>query len=340
MGGKKFVLFLLSLLVGIILFFWIGKTVGWQEIKNAFLVFTKKQELAIFSLTLLMMMIGTLKWRAILKDKGITISFLELFQSYLGGFAVMFFAPVLLWAGEIFRSYVLKERKQISWTKATASVIIDRVLEWTTNLVIISLGVLFFLHKISFPPKNLGLIFGGAFLLFAGMLSLFYVKTFRKESLAKAIGSAFNYKLDSKPLSIEKEVFVFFKLKKKLMWQCFGLSALRVIAMYLRAWLLIGFLEKDIARLAALSIVGFNLLAAMIPIPASLGSHEAIQVFAFDALGLGASTATAFTLIIRGTEAILAFVGVIILFQFGFFVFKENLLKKIGKLVSGNQNEL
>jgi len=78
----------------------------------------------------------------------------------LAGFGIMFLAPVLLGLGEIFRSYEIRRKTHISWPKATASVIIDRILEWTVNLIIIFIGVLIFLYKIGLPPKNLIIVFG------------------------------------------------------------------------------------------------------------------------------------------------------------------------------------
>ena len=99
--------------------------------------------------------------------------------------------------------------------------------------------------------------------------------------------------------------------------------------MYSRVWFLIIFLGKEISTLSALSILGFTYLAVMIPIPTALGSHEAIQTFAFGSLGLGASTATAFTMIVRGAELIIALTGVAILFQIGIILLKEALFKKL-----------
>ena len=69
----------------------------------------------------------------------------------------------------------------------------------------------------------------------------------------------------------------------------------------------------------------------MIPIPAALGSHEAIQTFAFNSLGLGAATATAFTMIIRAAELIVALVGVIALFRLGILLIKNRVIKKLAK---------
>jgi len=323
---------LVSLSVGMGLFIWIGKIVGWQEIKNAFLVFTGWQGLVIFGLTLLMMLIGNWKWKEILKGENIKTSFRELFRPYLAGFAVMFLAPILLLAGEIFRGYILKAKNFVPWSKGMASVFIDRITEWTANLVVIFFGILFFLYTIGLPPRNLGIIFGGAFLLFAFGISIFYFKTIKRESMAKSLLRILGLERlnhANSILDIEKEIFNFFKPKKIAMWKVFSLSFLRALVMYFRTWFLVIFLGKSITSLPALSILGFTYLAAMIPIPTALGSHEAIQTFAFSSLGLGGGTATAFTMIIRGAELIIALVGVVILFRLGIDLLKNTLFKKL-----------
>lgn len=326
---KKVLLFLISLLLGTGLFVWIGKTVGWGEIKNAFLVFTGWQWVVILGLTALMAFAGTWKWKEILSGEGVKVSFKGLIPPYLAGFSIMFLAPILLWGGEVFRSYYLKEKNSVPWLKGMASVIIDRILEWTTNLVVIFFGILFFLHKISFLPRNLGIIFGTAFLFFAVGIFFFYFKTFKKESMVKVFVKIFNNKSSSQPLEIEKEIFNFFKLKNVAFWKALLLSFARAVFMYFRTLFLIVFLGKSLGALPVLSILGFTYLAAMIPIPTALGSHEAIQTFAFNSFNLGLPTATAFTMIIRGAELFIALFGVAVLFQFGVRIIKNMLFKKV-----------
>jgi len=331
----RFLLFLISLLIGSGLFTWIGKMVGWQGISDALAVFTGWQGLAIFGLTILMALVGTWKWKEILKGIEIKIPFRALFGPYLTGFAIMFLAPILIWGGEIFRGYVLKNRNSIPWSKGMASVIIDRILEWTANLAVIFLGGIFFLSVIGFPPTKLAIIFGGLFLIFFAGISFFYFKSIKKESMVKF----FIPGGQDQPLEVEKEIFAFFRSSKKsAVWKTIGLSFLRAAIMYFRAFILILFLGKNIGVLPALSVLGFSYLAVIIPIPAALGSHEAIQTFAFNSLGLGASTAAAFTMIIRGAELIIALLGLIFLFRLGIIIIKNVLFKKVENLIKNNNN--
>lgn len=330
---KKFLLFLVSLLAGVGLFVWILKIVGRNGLEEAFLVFKSWRGLVILALTILIAVVGNWRWKEILKGMDVNISFRELFRPFLAGFSLIYLFPVIVWGGEIFRGYFLKEKKLIPWSKGMASVIIDRVFEWTANLVFIFLGGLFFLFIIGFPSLKLGIIFGGVFLFFLAAVSFFYFKCIKKESMMK-----FFFLGDKKqPLEIEKEIFGFFKLKKIAMWKSLFLSFLRATCMCGRVWFLILFLGKEISALPSLSILGFSYLAAMIPIPTSLGSHEVIQAFAFNSLGLGASTATAFTMVIRGAELIVALFGLMVLFRLGTILLKDNLFKKLNNFSKINK---
>jgi len=325
---KKFLLFLISLVIGGLLFIWVIKLVGWQEIKRAFLVFTGWHGLAVFSLTFLLALAVTWKWKVILKGEEVDISFLELFRFYLAGFSLTYLFPMIFWGGETFRAYLLKRKNSVSWSKGMASVIIDRIFDWTTNLIIVFFGIIFFVLTIGLPPKKLAIIFGGTFILWFLAVSFFYFKVFRRESLAKFFLNLANYKTqNSEPLEVEKELFNFFKIKKISLWKGIGLAFFEELINFIRIWFLVLFFGKNISFLPILSIDGFSYLATMIPISASLGTYDMIQTFAFSALGLGANFGAAFALIIRGAEIILALIGAGFLLRLGVKLFEIDFLK-------------
>jgi len=310
-------LFFTSLFIGIVLFVWVYNVVGWQEIKSAFSLFKSWKGMVILVLTFLIMILRNWVWKEVVREKNIEISFWELFKIYLAGFSIRFLFPILTLGDEIYQSYALKKRNSISWTKGMTTVVIERILEWTVNLLVIFSGVLLFLFKIGFPPQNLAIILGGAFLFFFTGLFLFYFKTFKRESILKPFIKIFDQRLDNEPLEIEKEIFDFFKLKKRAMWKCFSLSFLRMFLTYFRTSLLIIFFGQHLSPLSVFSILSFSYLATVFPIPTALGVHEAVQVFAFNALGLGSSIAAVFTMIIRGVELIVALIGIAFLFRSG-----------------------
>lgn len=283
------------------------------------------------------MAIGTWKWKKILEGQGIKLSFWELFRYYLAGFSVMFLAPALLLAGEVFRGYALKKKNDIPGSKVMTSVFIDRSLEWLTNSIVAFFGILFFLYTIGVPLQSLVILFVMALLVFTGCIFFLYSKFFKKGNAARLFLKAsglknFNHK--NAILDAERTIVDFFKLKKEPLGSILGLSFLRAVVMYFRAWLLIIFLGKSIGALPIVTVLGFSYLATAVPIPAALGSHEALQVLAFNSLGLGSSTATAFTMIIRAAELLFALLGIVILFRLGVILLKKFLFQRVDKLAS------
>ena len=326
---RKFFLFLISLLIGIFLFSWVLKSVGWQEIKRAFLIFTLWQGIAILIFTFGKILTATWKWKVILISEGIDLPFLNLLNIYLSGFSIMYFLPAAFLGGEIFQSYVLKSKHSIPWSKGMASSISDQILDWTTNLVVIFFGMIFFILKIAFLPKKIALISFVLFPLALFGIFYFYFKAFKKESIIEFLFRRFsrNFK-NSEAFETEKEVFNFFNFKKISFWKGVSLAFFEEVFLLLRIWFLVNFFGQNINFLSTLSILAFSYLALMIPIPAVLGIHEGVQAFAFDALKLGVGLGTAFALVIRGADLILALIGIFISFKLGSGLLREELLKK------------
>ncbi len=334
---KKFLLFLASLSIGLILFSWVLTTVGWPNIKDAILIFTGWQGMVILLLSFLAALSGAWKWREVVRETGGKISFREIWKVYLASFPIRFLAPVIIVGAEIFQGYVLKKKNSIPWPQGMASVIIDRILEWTANLTVIFLGWIFFLLAIGFPPLKLAVIFGSIFLFFLFALAFFYFKVFKKESMVKHFGKVFAHKANVQPFEIEKEIFNFFKFsKKRMICRILSLNFLRVGIMLLRVWFLVYFLGEKIGVLSALSLLGFSYLAAMVPIPMSLGFHEVIQAFAFNSLNLGVAAATAFAMIIRSAELAVALLGLIILFRLGISLARGMFFDKVNNFAENN----
>lgn len=323
---KKLLPFLISLFVGVILFFLVIRFVGWGEIKKAFLTFKTFRGIIILGLIFLMILIGVFEWKVILKGLGIDFSFKELFQSFLAGFSIMYLFPPIFFGREIFRGYFLKKKKGIPFSKAMTSTLIDRVLDFTTEFVFIFSGILFFLFFIGIPPKRFLIIFGGIFLFSLVSLSFFYFKILKRESFLRFLIKPISQRTNS-PLEVEKPLFEFFKLKNKYMWQGYVLTFFEKVVEFLKTWLLISFLGEFPGFFPTLSILSFYYLAAMIPIPAQLGSQEAIQAFLFSRFNLGMARGVAFSILDKGAQLIFVFLGVLLLFKIGTEFLKERFSK-------------
>jgi uncharacterized protein (TIRG00374 family) len=321
---KQQLLVIFSFILGLAIFLWLGRIIGWEKIGEAFAVFTGWQGLAIIALTFLIVIIGNLRWKEILEDAEVHVPFWDLFRIYLGGYAMMYLLPTLVWGGEAFRMYGLSKEKKIPWQKTFSSVVIERILEWTVNIIVIVLGVLafiFYKYKTRLPAPEILLIFGLAFAFFVFIITYFYVEALGRKSIIRRILKRFFKKEvgDGHSLVIaENEIFNFFQFNNISFGKGLVLSVLRALAMQLRAWLLIIFLGASIGFWPALSVLSFSYISSLVPIPASLGSHEAMQMFAFTAMALPASMATAFTLIIRAAEIVVSSLGLVFIIRTGF----------------------
>jgi uncharacterized protein (TIRG00374 family) len=331
---KKTYLFLISFLVGVLLLVLVIKIVGWNEIRKSLLIFTGFKGLIIFLLTFLWMLIINWKWKEILKTRGTDIGFFNLFKPFLAGFSVLYLFPTLVLGGEFLRGYILKKKYSLSWSKGMASVFIDRIVDWTTNLGIVFLGMGFFLSKIGILPKKIGLAVGFTFFIWLLFTIFFYIMAFKKKSIVRLFFKIFRLgSLNIGLMDMEKEIFDFFNVKNISFWKIIGIALLEEAILLFRIYILLIFLGKEIGFLVALSISGFYYLSTMIPIPASLGIQDGVQAFAFGALRLGASVGTAFTLIIRTAELAVALIGIILLFRLGIKVFEDTLYKEENKEV-------
>ncbi len=318
---KKFLLFLFSFLIGGGLFWWILKTVGWGQIWLVFKTFSIQSGIIILALTVASVLIRSWRWKTILKSQGYNIPVLKVLEYYISGNSISFLMPMVIFGGEIFRGYDLKDKYSMPWSKSIASVIIDRILEITIYSIIIILGVIFFICRANFPSKEMGLIIFLIVFIIIVLMAIFYFRSFRKKSIIPFFFKKKNGTNSTNPetvVEIEKEILKYFRPKEKTMWEGFGFTVLSETALLFRTILLILFFGKSIGILSAVSILGFSSIATLLPIPAAIGSHEAVQTFVFTGLGLGAGAATAFTMILRGADLVVALFGVVFLFRFGF----------------------
>lgn len=326
---KKIGFFVLFFAGGVALFWWTIDHIGWQEIFQAAQNFSFVQAVVILLLTLAMVIVGIWRWRMILGYTGYSLPLRKLSGLFLGGFGITYFVPMVILGGELFRAYALKEQHQIPFQKGLASVSIERILEITTNFFfgIIGLLVLAFQTE-TIPPKGVLALMAVA-LIFGIVILFFYFQSFRRESILHI----FFRKRDSDLDGLEQDVLGFFYWKNRWLRIGFALSLLRSGIAFARTIVLIFFLTNTIELLPALSILGFYYIALLLPISALLGSHDALQAFAFQAFGLQPSGGAAFALIIRGVEFLVAIVGLIIVSVTGTRLFIRRTLGRVEGIV-------
>lgn len=320
--SKKLVLLiLLSFILGIAVFVLFGKSVGWNLIGQAFSKFNYYQAFLIILITFMISLVGVWRWKEIISNMNDKISFGSLFRLYLGGYAMMYLFPIAILSGELFRIYGLT-KENITGPRAVSSVVAERILEWTSNVIIIVLGALFFAFKVYSLPSYIIMIFGIAFFLFFLTLFIFYFNAVKKNSIVSfVIKKFFKKEVGDKNsfFEVESNLYGFFNFTNMALYKGLALSFFRAILMQVRLFLLIAFLGGGfISIFHTFSVLGFAYLSCMVPIPAAIGSYEIMQSFVFENIGLTSSMATAFSMIIRSAEVIVSVLGLFYVIKAGF----------------------
>jgi uncharacterized protein (TIRG00374 family) len=320
---KRLIVFLLFLALGLGLFWLVLKVIGWPQIKGYLAGFALWQGGVIFALGFVGLIIDGWRWREILKKRNIRFSLFSLWKILLAGFPIRFFLPMFLVGGDFLQAYLLKKQHYASWADTLASVTVNKILIWTVNLIVMFWGVFYLFFMASGFPRNLLLVLTAGFFVFLLVLIFFYFSTFKRKSFSKSLLSLFpslqnhnGFRNVSEEMSkIERIVFDFFNLKRFAFWKCLVISFLRVAISFLATWLLIIFLGRQLSFLKTLSLLGLSILTTMVPIPAKLGSHEAVQGAAFNVLGLGAGRGVVFAMFNRAVEIAISLIGIIFLLR-------------------------
>lgn len=343
----KFILFLISFLIGLTVFGFITSSIGIDEIVRAFSSFSAEGLLIILALSLLIAVVGIWRLKFILKTQGYSLSFWKIAEIWFGGFVISYFTPIAIFGGEVFMIYAIRKALSVSWEKSSAAVFIHRVLDATIFFPFLILGLFAFPFLAGNFPKTKVIIAGSvvaSIIIF--LLVVFYIKTFRKKSALEWLLKPFGLnrkKLKDKKggaliLGAEQEIVSFFGLRKKQMWQGLLISGLKYILILLRCMVLIYLFGGGWSLLKSLSAYGFFNLATLVPVPAMLGSLEVAESLVFSGIGMGANIGIAFSFVLRGMDILFSLIGFLLLIKVGMKLIKIKVLEFIDKVVSNKSS--
>ncbi len=309
--------FIITLVLGIFLFSYVLEKAGIDTISEAAGLFLGLEGLFLLLLTALIVLVGAVRWRNILRSEGEEVSLSKVIRYLIKGFTVDFLTPFSLFGGEALRIFLMK--KEVGLKKSASSSIIDKIMDVTTHFIFLLFGlVLFFFYTLSFHAV---VIYGGiTIFILSVVLFFFYFRAFRKESILRYIFKIFGKSFASTEngkavLDIERRILFFFSSKKKDLFQGIALSFLRHFLFLSRTFILIFFLIGTFEPGGAVVAYSLTILSMLLPIPAALGGMEAISAVGFSALGLGFGSGTSYAIAIRTADLFVCFLGVFFLFR-------------------------
>ncbi len=322
---RKTILTILSLAAGLFIFAVVLGKSGIENILTPFRSFSLFYLGLYLFISFLISILTTYRWRIILYHLGYPLPISKLFFYRAIGFAFGYVTPSARLGGEPIRAMMLS-KKNVPISKAYASIVLDKIMDFTMGAFIMSTAIFVLLIAFRFPLKIvlmfIGIIFGSAvafYLIYSRLLK-------RKGLLSKCLELSqfcrikLIRKLNDNIKIVEMYSGEFLRSKKRISELLIISFALWVlfVAEFKVALLIIGF---DASLLQIFLVMLFFSLVIMIPVPASLGVLEAGQASAFALLHANPSLGVSLALVIRFKELLWTMLG--------FMAFSRKSLKSI-----------
>lgn len=320
---KKIIFFVVSALIGLALFVAVIWRVGLQQILHTINYFSISKWFVVFLFSAVQFYLTTYRWKLVLRSQKHEVPMIKLFVSKLVGFSVDYTTPSPNVGGEAIRSYVLKKDTGIPFSQGLASVIIDKVMDFSYALPFVLFGIFYVLIKFSLSLKIIaGLLFVSGSFIF--LMFLFYYKTLRRKVFFSSIirflqlhRLSFIAKAMDKIGQFELIIIDFFHHDKKTFYQGLLLSFIGGVFALSGVWLIVIFLGLHTNILQVILIGTLTIITFLLPIPGSFGSTEAGEVLIFSMLGFQPQYAIAYTLIFRSIDLLKVGIGFLFLSHFG-----------------------
>ena len=262
---------------------------------------------------LILWLFGGRGW-VILRALGHRIPYRDQVTYRLAAFSVNYFTPGPQFGGEPLHIYLISRGQGIPWEDALTAVAVDRLFEFTVNttFLILGLGVLISLGMVP-AAAHIPLV-GGIGILLA--LPLAYLMSLRRgirpfaAILRHARGrwGAIGGRLDGLARS-EAQAARLLREHPRAMLAALGISLLTWGLLIGEYALMLWALDVRLAPRQLIAVMTAARIAFLFPTPGGLGALEAGQVLALTALGYPPAVGVSVSLIIRGRDIAVGFLG-------------------------------
>lgn len=269
------------------------------------------QVVVLLLLNALLYILFTLRWWIIVQAEARRVAFWPLLAVRVAVFGVSYFTLGPQVGGEPLQVLSLQRKYALSYTRATASVLMDKLLEFLVNFLLLAAGLTAVLREgflpengrsatvslvalgllIAWPPIHIGMMARGLYPL------SFFLKYLPRNKPTRFLRAA------------EWLAGTFCQRHPRALLAALGVSLLAGLGMLLDYTLMLSFLGIPLPfwKIIAGWTVGW--LSFLAPLPGGLGALEASQVFALGTFGVSAATAISVTLLMRARDLLIGGLG-------------------------------
>ena len=271
----------------------------------------------LFLLNALVIAAMTARWWVIVRAENPAVPFLTLVRYRLAVFGLSYFTPGPQVGGEPLQVIYLQRNHGISFARATAAVIMDKLLEFLANFILIAVGLT--------AAVRVGLISGGvhasaslipmlALLVWPIVhLVLLYRGRYPISSLLRAASSLIGNPGWVRLIIVaERMAASFTRRKLSSLILALGCSMIAWTGMAVEYFLMASYLNANLSFEQTLAALTTALVAFLMPLPGGLGALEASQVYALQAMGYSPAIGISLALIMRGRDILNGVIGLLL----------------------------
>jgi len=308
---KKWLLRALAVLILGGLLYWALKNAPLTEIWTTVSRLQLWQVAVLLLLNALLYVLFTLRWWIIVQAEARRVAFWPLLAVRVAVFGVSYFTLGPQVGGEPLQVLALQRKYGLTYTRATASVLMDKLLEFLVNFILLAVGLVAvfqagFLSEngitatvslvalgflIAWPPLHILLLAQGRYPL------SFFLKFLPRTRPTRFLRAA------------EWLAGIFCERHPRALLAALGVSLLAGLGLLLDYTLMLAYLGIKLPFWKIIAGWTAGWLSFLAPLPGGLGALEASQVFALGAFGISAATAISLTLLIRARDLLIGGLG-------------------------------
>lgn len=296
---------------------WAASRLPWAEVWASLRELSAWELLALFGLNSAIFALFSLRWWLILRAQGYRVSYPALTGYRLAAFGVAYITPGPQFGGEPLQVYLVRARQGVPGSVSLAAVAVDKLYELLGNLAFAAFGLFVILQLGLFGVEALGswtaripLLGAGLLLLPAGYMAALWLGRRPLSALAGRLRlRGRGARVASVIRTSEAQAGDFFRQRPAAGLAVGALSLLTWAAMLGEYWLALRLLGLHLDPLQTVAALTAARLAFVLPSPAGLGTLEASQILALQALGAGAAAGVSASLLIRARDVSFAALG-------------------------------
>jgi len=288
------------------------------EIWNTLKTLKLSQIAIIVIINIIVISLMTARWWIIVRAENRSVPFLTLIGYRLSVFGLSYFTPGPQVGGEPLQIIYLQRNHGLSFARATSAVIMDKLLEFLVNFILIGIGawsifrvglvtdngiwltlsLIGLVVLLLWPLVHILLLYNGILPVSRILLSLPFIQ--KGQQGIRLI------------LISERLASIFCHRHVRSMFLATGVSLLSVLGIAVEYFLMVSFLGMKINAVQVFAALTAMQVAFLMPLPGGLGALEASQVFALGAFGQPASAAISLTLLMRARDILNGGIGLLL----------------------------